>query len=204
MSKVVAVADVHGCYDLLSKAMEDHLGSGAEVIFLGDLIDRSPQPLGDIKVVNFVRRLQQKPEEYGLSKVTVLRGNHEQLLLQAIKRNDSELWEYNGGSPAFLDYVKKNPKVHTWLRNLPYYAIRGDYLFVHAGVRPEVPIKEQSTHDLLWIREDFTESPHMLPYTIVHGHTIQNSDKPVYGSDRISCDLGAFATGNLCTLPLSY
>lgn len=204
MNKVVAIADVHGCYDLLCKTVEDHLGSDAELIFLGDLIDRSPQPNGDIKVVNFVRRLQQKPEEYGLSKVTVLRGNHEQLFCDALRRNDTELWEWNGGSHTFLDYVKTNPRVHTWLKNLPLYVIRGEYLFVHAGVRPEVPIKEQSKHDLLWIREDFTENPHMLPYTIVHGHTIQNSDTPVYGKDRISCDLGAFATGNLCALPLSY
>ena len=204
-TSVVAVGDVHGCFDLLSQEIEKHSGSNAELIFLGDLIDRSPEPQGDQKVIELVRTLQYSPNYYGFSEVTVLRGNHEQLCIDAMKRtniDDAVDWVMNGGSNDFAQYLLDHPKVLTWMDELPYYVIRGDYLFVHAGVLPGTDIKEQDPDDLMWIRRPFLNTDHGLPYTIVHGHTIQNSDTPVYGDKRISIDLGAFATGNLCTLPL--
>ena len=202
---VVAVADVHGCFNLLTKQLEKHVGSNAELIFLGDLIDRSPEPQGDQKVVELVRLMQSNPANFGLSKVTVLRGNHEQLCLDALTKSnvdDAQCWLMNGGSVEFAEYLKEHPDVLAWMDDLPYYVIRGDYLFVHAGVMPGVDINEQDPHDLIWIRKDFLNHDHQLPYTVVHGHTIQRSETPVYGDKRISIDLGAFATGNLCTLPL--
>ena len=202
-TKIVAVADVHGCYDLLAKTLEKYYATNSELIFLGDLIDRSPQKFGDRKVVTYVRNLQKNPQDYGLKGVTVLRGNHEQLCIDAVRSNDFELWEWNGAANSFRDYCMTNPDIVDWMDQLPYYAIRGEYLFVHAGVRPGVDIKEQDPHDLIWIRDPFLNYSHDLPYTIVHGHTIQQSETPVYGDKRISMDLGAFATGNLCTLPLT-
>ena len=71
---VVAIGDVHGCATLLREAVWPHLGSGAELIFLGDLIDRSPESDGDRQVIELVRELQVNPEAYGLAGVTVLRG----------------------------------------------------------------------------------------------------------------------------------
>jgi len=202
---VVAVGDVHGCFALLIKQLERHVGSNAELIFLGDLIDRSPESQGDRNVIELVRLMQSSPADFGLSKVTVLRGNHEQLCINALTTrhvDDASLWLMNGGSTNFANYLKDHPDVLTWMDNLPYYVIRGDYLFVHAGVSPGVNINEQDPHDLLWIRRPFLQHDHKLPYTVVHGHTIQHSETPVYGDKRISIDLGAFATGNLCTLPL--
>lgn len=81
---VVAIGDVHGCALLLEQELELHYGSGAELIFLGDLIDRSPEPDGDRKVLEKVWSLQQNPGQWGLAGVTVLRGNHEQMLLEAM------------------------------------------------------------------------------------------------------------------------
>lgn len=204
-TSVVAVADVHGCFTLLTKQLERHCGSNAELIFLGDLIDRSPEPQGDQKVLELVRLMQSSPADFGLSKVTVLRGNHEQFCIDAMKRtnlNDAIAWVLNGGSHDLAQYLLDHPDTLEWMDNLPYYAIRGNYLFVHAGVSPGVDIKEQDPDDLMWIRRPFLNNDHGLPYTIVHGHTIQHSETPVYGDKRISIDLGAFATGNLCTLPL--
>jgi serine/threonine protein phosphatase 1 len=82
---VVAIGDVHGCADLLEQTLAPHLGSGAELIFLGDLIDRSPERDGDSRVVERVRQLQEQPDAHGLAGVTVLRGNHEQMLLDALQ-----------------------------------------------------------------------------------------------------------------------
>ena len=204
MSKIIAVPDIHGCYTLLTQLLEKHLNSGAEMIFLGDYIDRSPESFGDRKVIKLLQRLQREPDMYGLSKVTLLRGNHEQLLIDAFKRDLTGLWLQNGGNRGFLDYCRSNPSTIRWMKSLPLYAIRGKYLFVHAGVRPGVDIKEQSKHDLLWIREPFSDHPHGLPYTVVHGHQIQwNVDEPVVTDDRISMDLGAFYTGNLASMELT-
>jgi hypothetical protein len=139
-TEVVAIGDVHGCASLLRQAIWPHLGSGAELILLGDLIDRSPEPNGDRLVLELVRELQSNPEAYGLAGVTVLRGNHEQMLLDALAEEENgeatDLWTWNGGNTEFLPVARDH---QAWLEALPLTAIRGSYLFVHAGVRPTVP-----------------------------------------------------------------
>jgi serine/threonine protein phosphatase 1 len=103
---VVAIGDVHGCASLLRETRCPHLGSGAELIFLGDLIDRAPEADGDQQVLELVRELQAHPAAHGLAGVTVLRGNHEQMLLDALAEESpgeaTELWEWNGGNPDFM------------------------------------------------------------------------------------------------------
>jgi serine/threonine protein phosphatase 1 len=200
---VVAIGDVHGCADLLEQTLAPHLGSGAELIFLGDLIDRSPDRDGDRRVVERVRQLQEQPDAYGLAGVTVLRGNHEQMLLDALHEPDpgdaTELWAWNGGDPAFLPVARDH---QDWLETLPLTAIRGDYLFVHAGVRPEVPFEEQQADDLLWIRRPFLTRNHGLPYTVVHGHTFRSDYSITRLPHRIGIDTGAFLSGRLTALLL--
>lgn len=201
---VVAIGDVHGCATLLREAIWPHLGSGAELILLGDLIDRSPEPDGDRQVIELVRDLQANPEAYGLAGMTVLRGNHEQMLLDALAEEQpgeaTALWEWNGGNPAFLPVAREH---HAWLEALPLTTIRGPYLFVHAGVRPGVPLEQQNNDDLLWIRQPFLNRPHGLPYTVVHGHTFRSDYGITHLSHRIGIDTGAFLSGRLTALPLS-
>ena len=201
---VVAIGDVHGCADLLEQTLAPHLGSGAELIFLGDLIDRSPERDGDRRVVERVRQLQEQPDAHGLAGVTVLRGNHEQMLLDSLAEDTpgeaTELWEWNGGNPAFLPVAREH---QDWLKMLPLTAIRGDYLFVHAGVRPDVPLDEQKADDLLWIRRPFLTRNHGLPYTVVHGHTFRSDYRITHLHHRIGIDTGAFMSGRLTAMPLS-
>jgi serine/threonine protein phosphatase 1 len=201
---VVAIGDVHGCASLLREVVWPHLGSGAELIFLGDLIDRSPEPDGDRQVIEQVRELQDNPEVYGLAGVTVLRGNHEQMLLDALaeeKPGDAtELWEWNGGDPAFLEMARAH---QDWIASLPHTAIRGRFLFVHAGVRPDVPLDEQVPDDLIWIRQPFLRRHHGLPYTVVHGHTFKSDYRVTRLPHRIGIDTGAFVSGQLTTLGLN-
>lgn len=201
---VVAIGDVHGCATLLREAIWPHLGSGAELIFLGDLIDRSPEPEGDQQVLELVRELQGDPEAYGLAGVTVLRGNHEQMLLDALEEESpgeaTELWEWNGGDPDFLPAAREH---QGWLQSLPLTAERGEYLFVHAGVRPGVPLQQQQADDLLWIRGPFLSGPHGLPYRVVHGHTFRSDYRVTRLPHRIGIDTGAFKSGQLTALPLA-
>jgi serine/threonine protein phosphatase 1 len=200
---VVAIGDVHGCATLLRETLQPHLGSGAELIFLGDLVDRSPEPDGDQQVLELVLELQAKPQAHGLAAVTVLRGNHEQMLLDALAEDEpreaTELWEWNGGEPDVLPWAREH---QTWLEALPHTAIRGRHLFVHAGVRPGVPLHQQRQDDLLWIRGPFLKRRHGLPYTVVHGHTFRQDYRITRLPHRIGIDTGAFRSGKLTALPL--
>ena len=200
--KTVAIGDVHGCYTLLKQTIKPLIDTQSEVIFLGDLIDRSPEFDGDYKVVSYIKNIEQNPQSVGLSKVTVLRGNHEQLLLNALNAGwDSDaydLWEYNGGNPAFYD---KAHEFYDWIAARPYTYIKDDYLFVHAGVRPNVALENQKEHDFIWIRDPFLNiEDHGLPYTVVHGHTIV--DEVEVHPKRINIDTGAFYTGNLSSITI--
>lgn len=200
--KTVAIGDVHGCYTLLKETIKPLIGTQSEVVFLGDLIDRSPEPEGDLKVLRYVHNLQTNPQDYGLSKVTVVSGNHEQLFLKAVQEGPNnpfyDIWEFNGGNPELC--FKANKFVN-WIENLPKYYIKNNILFVHAGVRPGIPLDQQNEQDFLWIREPFLSTPdHGLPYLVVHGHTIvpQLQITPY----RISIDTGAYFTGNLTAIEI--
>jgi serine/threonine protein phosphatase 1 len=198
---VVAIGDVHGCANLLEGELEKHRGSGAELILLGDLIDRAPEPDGDRRVLERIWALQQHPEGWGLAGVTVLRGNHEQMLIEAFEEDEpdaaTDVWVWNGGNPALLPFYRRH---RAWFEALPLTVIRGDYLFVHAGVRPGVPLEEQQADDLIWIRQPFLNRPHGLPYTVVHGHSITRDHRIDRRSDRINLDTGAFKSGLLSSL----
>lgn len=200
---VVAIGDVHGCASLLMQELEKHEGSGAELILLGDLIDRSPETDGDRRVLELVWLLQTNPGLWGLAAVTVLRGNHEQMLIDALAEDEpdaaTDVWEWNGGDTAQLPFYRQH---RAWFEALPRTAIRGDYLFVHAGVRPGVPLEQQKDDDLIWIRRPFLNRPHGLPYTVVHGHSITSDHRIDRRADRINLDTGAFTSGVLSSLLL--
>jgi serine/threonine protein phosphatase 1 len=93
------------------------------------------------------------------------------------------------------------PRSHeAFFKNLRLHHTVGDYLFVHAGLKPRVPFEEQRESDLLWIREEFLESPVNFGRIVVHGHT--PADEPEVKSNRIGIDTGAYMTGNLTALVL--
>lgn len=222
--RVYAIGDIHGRLDLLDDALESILADSYErrdadrttLVFLGDYVDRGPQ---SAKVLERLRTL----ELAGLSCV-FLRGNHEQALLDAALgvADDKQLlgWlTYGGretlgsyGLPADLVYstdalaIQQALKaaippadVH-WLSRLPLLHQSGDYLFVHAGIRPGVPLADQAAHDLLWIREDFLDHKGSFGPVVVHGHSI--SVEVDWRPNRIGIDTGAYATGALTTLVL--
>lgn len=193
MPNTIAIGDVHGCYNLLLDTVEPHIGSGNELVLLGDLFDRSPEEYGDFNVLEFVRDMNEHPDAYGLSNVESLMGNHELLLLDALT-GDVDCWLMNGGNIDFAISLIEKPSHIDWIKQRPAYLIRDNYLLVHAGVKPNVPLTEQEPFDLAWIRDD-PYIPHNLPYTIIYGHTIHND--VTHYPDRIAIDTGAFHTGKL-------
>ena len=210
--RVYAVGDVHGYVGKLN-AMHEAIRADLErapapaplLIHLGDYIDRGPHSAGCLDLL-----------AAGSPLPTVnLLGNHEAMLLTALDRLSPQaaaLWLDNGGDVTLESWgIPADAAVERWaeripaqqlalLRSLALHHTVGDYTFVHAGVRPGVPLLEQSRMDLLWIREGFLdrEGP-MLPEApercIVHGHT--PSFVPVAAPNRIGVDTNAGRGGPL-------
>jgi serine/threonine protein phosphatase 1 len=223
-SVVYAVGDVHGRLDLLldlldrvSADAEQHAGdSERTLIFLGDYIDRGPESRG------VVDKLLRDPLP-GFATVRLM-GNHEQALLAFLDGESDGLdWLTFGGLETVMSYglalrrlphtedaaaelrlslASAIPEAHVaFFRTCRLHHIVGDYVFVHAGVRPGVPLDRQSPVDLMWIRDDFLRSKTPLGESVVvHGHTI--CDLPQDRDHRINIDTGAFASGRLTALAL--
>ncbi|MBO9518121.1 MAG: serine/threonine protein phosphatase [Porphyrobacter sp.] len=217
--RVYAVGDIHGRLDLfeaLVAAIEaDDATSGpanTTVILLGDLVDRGPDSAG---VIALARSWQSKRA------VRILGGNHEEMFLRSF--NDIETFRHflrHGGRETVLSFgvdrdqflpasleeaqalmVEAVPAEDiAYLESFENMITLGDYLFVHAGIDPRVPIAEQRTKDLRWIREPFLSHADSHGAVVVHGHTI--SEMPEDCGNRIGIDTGAFMSGRLTALVL--
>lgn len=214
---VYAIGDIHGRSDMLDELLwriKDDAGSlyEAKLIFLGDYVDRGPDSRG---VIDRLISLGQDYED-----AVFLKGNHEALLLDFLAEpEDLPHWVEWGGAETLesygLDTVGKEygalaeefleaaPQSHLdFLNGLKLTHIEGDYLFVHAGVRPGTPLEEQTEEDLIWIRKRFhNAAPSSRPdYVVVHGHT--PTDKPDDAGWRIGVDTGACYGGLLTAVAL--
>ena len=200
MTRTYAIGDAHGCLDQLQRLIElcerDAGAHRSKFIMLGDYIDRGPDSRG---VIEFLINLQKwSPDE-----IICLRGNHEDLLLDALQGEDARCnWLSNGGDATLRSYratrARDLPPSHTdWIRSLPLFHDDGLRYFVHAGVHPERPLDQQRTRDLLWIREPFLSSDKDFGRLIVHGHTPIHSGVPDQRSNRLNIDTGAVYGGSL-------
>ncbi len=197
--RIYAVGDIHGRADLLAELVElikadasSHAAVENRLVFLGDYVDRGPDSHGVIKLL-----LHDVP--VGMT-AQFLMGNHERLMLDAwadVKR--FPLWIANGGKATEESYVRAAllldgpeagpptteglvpPRHWLFFETLQLQAQHGDYLFVHAGIRPGVPLAEQDPHDLLWIREPFLS--HQGSHGLVRSSWLSDDDFP-YASIR--------------------
>jgi serine/threonine protein phosphatase 1 len=219
--RVYAVGDIHGRRDLLDALLaqidEDDAARGpAEtvIIFLGDLVDRGPDSAGVVdRLLAFAK---ERPS------ARFLMGNHDEVFLKAAE-GDPRATRYFvriGGEPTILSYgidpeeyraldyealaerfAAIVPKEHVdFVSSFEQSIAIDDYLFVHAGVRPGVPLDAQDETDLRWIREHFLGHSGDYGKCIVHGHTI--SDAIEARPNRIGIDTGAYMTGRLTALGL--
>lgn len=186
---IYAIGDIHGCLDPLRRLMEKiRLSEADELVFIGDYIDRGPDSKG---VIDYLLTLR--------GRYTFLMGNHERMFLDFLQGNDRYLFLYNGGTETLESYggVGKIPAAHLdFLNRLLLYYETDDHLFVHGGIRPGIPIQEQDSKDLLWIREEFYAYPGRYPKTVVFGHTPMR--EVLMESDRIGIDT-ACVYGNKLT-----
>lgn len=216
-----AIGDVHGRLDLLDRLLarieEDKAGRAADncaLIMLGDVIDRGPDSRG------VVERLMQCAREP--SKLVCLMGNHEEVLLRILngERGLLQDWLLFGGAECLRSYDADPRSIAAMPEKRALAAVRkvipashahflstfvdtlavGDYLFVHAGIRPGVPLEQQRQVDLRWIRSDFLTHDGDLGAVVVHGHTI--AAEVVEKVNRIGLDTGAYMSGRLTAVGL--
>ena len=219
--RAYVVGDIHGRLDLLEKLLEKiHADIAARapcetlLVFVGDLIDRGPD---SARVVEALRTYN-----HPNVRTIFLLGNHEEVLLRILDGETSLIpsWLNFGGAQCLESYGLASkevavaaerdalalirraiPPYHSdFLRSFVDSCRFGDYLFVHAGIRPGIELHDQRQSDLRWIREPFLldESDH--GFVVVHGHTI--SQEVEEKTNRIGIDTGAFATGILTALAI--
>ncbi len=199
----VAIGDIHGCFDALTSLLEAcetiTAENEARFVFLGDYVDRGPDSRGVIDLL--MRKQRAEPDRF-----ICLAGNHEEMLIRAAApgRTDQELmtWWGNGGEATLDSYGVSDPgdlpQDHLdWIGSRPVSFPEYGQLFVHAGIRPGIPIAAQSRRDLLWIREPFLSSEIDHGVLIVHGHTPTQSRTPDLRPNRLNLDTGACFGGPL-------
>jgi len=208
---IYAVGDIHGQLEMLETAL--HLinadgGPDARIVFLGDLVDRGASSR---QVIERLITGQKAGRDW-----TVLSGNHDDLLCGFLEHGidmDPRVlsgvpWTGPriGGLATLASYGITDldrpvdqlliearaviPVAHLkFLRGLPTHLNVDDLLFVHAGIRPGVPLAQQSRDDLMWIRGDFLDDTRTHPWLIVHGHTaVQTAE---HHGNRVNLDSGA-------------
>ncbi len=208
-SRVYAVGDVHGCAAQLRamhEAIAAHLAANpvatATLVHLGDYVDRGPDSAG------VVAMLRKGSPIAGASSVCLM-GNHERTMLDALDgdRAAATDWLFNGGGAALESWgidpgsprdawrdAMPSDDVD-WLRGRALSFHAGDYMFVHAGVRPGVALGAQTPDDLIRIRQVFLSSDADFGAIVVHGHTVKW--EPVIRPNRIGIDTGAVFGGAL-------
>lgn len=219
--RAYVVGDVHGRLDLLDELLDEihrdiarRASAKTLLVFLGDLIDRGPNSAQVVERLREYRHAGVRP--------IFLLGNHEEVMLRILKGEAEHLpgWLRFGGAECLKSYgIDPRPiaaashevAVATLRASVPGSHIEflrtfadtcrfGDYLFVHAGIRPGIPLDRQSQSDLRWIREPFLGEEADHGFVVVHGHTISRSVDE--RSNRIGIDTGAYRTGILTALAI--
>jgi serine/threonine protein phosphatase 1 len=218
--RIYAVGDVHGRADLVADLFARidadlktrPIGKSVQIL-LGDYIDRGPHSR---QVIDLLIARQ------SMHHVVFLKGNHETYVWQFLSEPTTlSEWQQVGGISTLLSYgltptgredrgaqrrlartfEQSLPDSHRlFIQRLELSFTCGDFFFVHAGVRPGIPLQKQSERDLLWIRDDFLLHEDAFGKIVVHGHT--PAIEPDIRSNRINIDTGAYATGRLTCLVL--
>lgn len=184
--RLIAIGDIHGEINKLNSLLDKISPKNSDtLVFLGDYIDRG---LYSKEVISTLIKLKKS------TNCVFLMGNHEDMLLKT-KETKSEadigFWVFNGGITtidSYGDYVKIFQTHGNFFENLKLYYLTDDFLFVHAGVRPDKPLKEQEKQDFLWIRDNFINHKHQLKQKVIFGHTI--FDRPCIEADKIGINTG--------------
>ncbi len=203
--RIFVIGDIHGMKnEMISLIHSLPFDDKDLIIFLGDYIDRGYDSKGVIDFLINFKKIHPN--------TICLIGNHEDMLLSFMEgKFDREIYFFNGGEktlksygipPSEYAYAKRYiPQSHLdFLNNLSLYYETDRYLFVHAGLKPGIPLNEQRRNDLLWIRDEFIYSKKDFGKRIVFGHTV--FEEPLVMDNKIGIDTGLVFGGKLTSLEL--
>jgi serine/threonine protein phosphatase 1 len=203
MQRIFAIGDIHGCYDqlidLLTRIPIDW--DKDQLVFMGDYIDRGPK---SFEVVEYLTSLRTKHPG-----IVFLKGNHEQMLSDYLSGKDRVTYLYNGGQQTLESYLRNvSPRATSvipdhhlqFFESLLLFHETDSYIFVHAGLRQNVPLAKQDPQDLLWIRDKFVATTYSFGKRVVFGHT--PFDEPRVEPNKIGIDTGAVYGNKLTCVQL--
>ncbi len=213
-----AIGDVHGCVDqlremhrLIADEIAQHKPGDWRIVHLGDYVDRGPDSKA---VLSFLIEARERDPRH-----VMLAGNHDVGFLDFLgDPSPHGLFARYGGLDTAASYgigldladqasvdrghaalVRAMPRGHAdFLLSLPFSASFGDFFFCHAGIKPRVPLDRQVPEQLVWIRDEFLDYPHLHPKLVVHGHTPGRN--PQLLANRVNVDTGCYSTGVLTAL----
>lgn len=202
--RTFAIGDIHGCLDKLEDLL-DKIQPAAEdtLVFLGDYIDRGE----DSKAV-----LDRLIALAATRHCIFLRGNHEDMFLSYLEWGQNrDLYLANGGDTTLQSYARRDASPAAVARSLPlehreffehlkWYFEDPHYIYVHAGLRPGIPLADQDRTDLIWVRDEFIAAPTRLAKKVIFAHTPFR--QPFVRPDKIGIDTGAVYGGPLTALEL--
>ncbi|MEI6901201.1 MAG: metallophosphoesterase [Bacteroidota bacterium] len=226
MGKRWVIPDIHGCINTLQILIDEQIKPARydELYFLGDYLDRGPDPKG---VIDFIRKLQK--DEYS---ITALRGNHEDFVIELydaecqakipwlynFANKKKKLWYDIGGVETLESFEIRNLKEMPveyieWLRDLPYYKILDDFILVHAGLNFSAQDPFKDTRSMMWTREFKVDTEKIGNKRIIHGHvpinlelidlSVRNSYYKVIDLDNGPYIEDSIGLGNLVALELN-
>ncbi len=187
------IGDIHGCIRPLEQLLKKIAPRAKDrLIFVGDYIDRGPESK---QVVDLLLRLPYRS--------VFLLGNHEYMLMQYLEGQGEDVYLMNGGDATLESYGGHDriPASHlAFFDRLKTFHEEDEYIVVHAGIRPNIPLEQQRLEDLIWIRQEFIEFVGTYPKTVIFGHTPVR--RVVLKKDRIGIDTGCVFGGKLTCLKL--
>ena len=205
MRKTYVIGDIHGCHRTLVKLLEkiDPDPDNDFLIFLGDYIDRGPD---SNPVVEEIIKLRRR-----FKRLVTLMGNHDQVFLRYLSGKDKDFFIAIGGEQTLKSYgvdpgftgdpLSVIPGEHVFFFNdLLNYWEDDKYIYVHAGLKPEVHITQQSTEWLFWARERFIDLKYDFGKRVIYGHT--PFETPKIDNNKIGIDTGAVYGNHLTCLIL--
>ena len=175
--RVWVIGDVHGHSDALENLITElDPNPGDRIVLMGDLIDRGP----DSRMV--IRIAKERADTF------VIRGNHEDWALNGFEQNGAKTWAPSldwlmaGGKQCLDSYSNSDSELNTedwsrdleWMMSMPHCLILDDWVLVHAGLEPSVPLESQTPRQMMWIRDEFHDATEPVDpnRSVVFGHSI--------------------------------